>query len=60
MGRNEGESVESRLNRNLGGEFAMSVRLDLLKDTIATASENYKDNVRAFAVLDDKARRDWS
>ncbi len=38
----------------------MSVRLDLLKDTIATASENYKDNVRAFAVLDDKARRDWS
>ncbi len=35
----------------------MSARLDLLKDTIATASENYKDNVRAFAVLDDKAQK---
>jgi hypothetical protein len=35
----------------------MSARLDLLKDTIATASENYKDNVRAFGVLDDKAQK---
>ena len=35
----------------------MSARLELLKDTLATAAENYKDNVRAFAVLDEKAQR---
>ena len=35
----------------------MSVRLELLKDTLETAAENYKDNFRAFAVLDEKAQR---
>ncbi len=35
----------------------MSARLDLLKDAVAVAVENYKDNVRIFAGLDDKAQK---
>jgi hypothetical protein len=35
----------------------MTVRLDIFKDAIAVASENYKDNVRIFASLDDKAQK---
>lgn len=34
-----------------------STKLDLLKDTLAIASENYKDNVRIIASLDDKAQK---
>jgi hypothetical protein len=35
----------------------MSVRLDLLDNSLAVALENYKDNVRILAALDDKAQK---
>jgi hypothetical protein len=35
----------------------MTVRRELLNDALAVASENYKDNVRVFANLDDKAQK---
>jgi hypothetical protein len=34
-----------------------STKLDLLNDTLAIAPENYKDNVRIIASLDDKAQK---
>jgi hypothetical protein len=34
-----------------------STKLDLLRDTLAIAPENYKDNVRIIAGLDDKAQK---
>lgn len=35
----------------------MTVRRELLNDALTVASENYKDNVRIFANLDDKAQK---
>jgi hypothetical protein len=35
----------------------ITVRRELLNDALAVASENYKDNVRVFANLDDKAQK---
>jgi hypothetical protein len=35
----------------------MSVRRELLNDALEVAGENYKDNVRVFANLDDKAQK---
>jgi hypothetical protein len=35
----------------------MTKKLDLLKDTLAIAPENYKDNVRIITGLDDKAQK---
>jgi hypothetical protein len=34
-----------------------TTKLDLLKDTLAVAPENYKDNVRIISSLDDKAQK---
>jgi hypothetical protein len=34
-----------------------TVRRELLNDALAVASDNYKDNVRVFANLDDKAQK---
>lgn len=35
----------------------MTARRELLNDALAVASENYKDNVRVFTNLDDKAQK---
>src|SRR5258708_1590885 len=35
----------------------MTTKLDLLKDTLVIAPENYKDNVRIITGLDDKAQK---
>jgi hypothetical protein len=35
----------------------MTTKLDLLKDALACAPENYKDNVRIITGLDDKAQK---
>jgi hypothetical protein len=35
----------------------MCTVLDLLKDTLATALENYKDNARVLSAFDDKAQK---
>lgn len=35
----------------------MTTKLDLLKDSLAVAPENYKDNVRIITGLDDKAQK---
>ncbi len=39
------------------GTVQLTTKLDLLRDTLAVAPENYKDNVRIISGLDDKAQK---